>query len=146
MKDIALILDGLVASSLNEMGSAVRRPTRVLVVDDEWLIAGTVAAILRREGYAAFSYVDPLEALKASELLAPDVLISDIAMPELSGVDLALQMKARYPQCKILLFSGRLAPPDALEKARTSGHEFLLLPKPVHPTVLLSEIAQLTER
>jgi DNA-binding NtrC family response regulator len=74
---------------------------RVFVVDDEHVIASTLAAILKRQGYSARAFTSPLEALAAARLGAPDLLISD----GLSGVDLANQVKAQYPECKVLLFS-----------------------------------------
>jgi CheY-like chemotaxis protein len=76
-------------------------------------------------------------------LKAPDLLISDVAMPGISGVDLAIQMRAQYPTCKILLFSGQAATKDLLEDARGQGHDFDLLLKPVPPTELLFEVGKM---
>jgi DNA-binding NtrC family response regulator len=80
---------------------------RIFVVDDEPLIASTLAAILQMNGFSAKFFTCPREALNAARLKAPDLLISDVAMPGISGVDLAIQMRAQYPACKILLFSGQ---------------------------------------
>lgn len=117
--------------------------SRVFVVDDEQVIASTLAAILILHGYAATFFTSPLAALAAARSEAPDLLISDVAMPGLSGVDLAIQMKAQYPECKILLFSGQAATQDLLEDARNQGHSFQLLQKPVHPSVMLLKIGAL---
>jgi DNA-binding NtrC family response regulator len=76
---------------------------RVFVVDDKHVIASTLATILKRQGYSARAFTSPLEALAAARSGAPDLLISD----GLSGVDLANQVKAQYPECKVLLFSTR---------------------------------------
>jgi DNA-binding response OmpR family regulator len=64
-------------------------------------------------------------------------------MPGLSGIDLAIQMKAQYPECKILLFSGQAITQDLLKEARDQGHSFQFLQKPVHPSVMLSRIGAL---
>jgi DNA-binding NtrC family response regulator len=64
-------------------------------------------------------------------------------MPDISGVDLAIQMKIQYPECKVLLFSGQAATQDLLEDARSQGHDFQLLLKPVHPSVMLSRVGEL---
>jgi CheY-like chemotaxis protein len=64
-------------------------------------------------------------------------------MPELSGIDLAIEVKALCPNCKILLFSGQAATTDLLKIARDNGHNFELLSKPVHPTDLLNAIRKL---
>jgi DNA-binding NtrC family response regulator len=116
---------------------------RTFVVDDEYVIASTLAVILNRNGFSARPFTSPLEALAAAQSDVPDLLISDVAMPGLSGIDLAIQMKAQYPECKILLFSGHAGTLDLFEDARNRGHDFHLLLKPVHPSKLLSEIAAL---
>jgi DNA-binding NtrC family response regulator len=116
---------------------------RVFVVDDEHVIASSLAAILKLHGYSATSFTSPLEALAAARSRPPDLLISDVAMPGLSGVDLAIQMKAQYPECKILLFSGQATTEDLLKDARSHGHTFQLLQKPVHPSVMLLKIGAL---
>ena len=116
---------------------------RIFVVDDEPVIASTLAAILQMNGFSAKFFTCPQEALNAAQLKAPDLLISDVAMPGISGVDLALQMRAQYPTCKILLFSGQAASMDLLEDARAQGHNFDLLQKPVPPTELLFEVGKM---
>ena len=58
-------------------------------------------------GFYATAFTHPLAALQAARLEAPDLLISDVVMPELSGIDPAIQVKQRCPDCKVLLFSGR---------------------------------------
>jgi len=118
---------------------------RVLVVDDESVISQTLAAILRQHGFAATSFTNPLDALKSAMAEPPDLLISDVNMPQLSGVDLAVRVKTRFPQCKILLFSGQATTSDLLRTTREQGHDFQLLSKPVHPTDLLREIDNLAD-
>ena len=94
---------------------------RVFVVDDELVIASTLAAILRFHGYCAKAFTSPLEALAAARSKAPDLLITDLVVPGLSGVDFANQMKAQHPDCKILLFSGHAHTQDVLEDAHSQG-------------------------
>jgi CheY-like chemotaxis protein len=65
--------------------------------------------------------------------LAPDLLISDVMMPGMTGVELAIHFRKAQPGCKVLLFSGQAATADLLEKAGGQGYEFDLLSKPVHP-------------
>jgi CheY-like chemotaxis protein len=112
----------------------------VYVVDDEKIIAITLAAILKNSGFEAVAFIDPLEALYAAESQTPDLLITDVMMPQLNGIDLGVQFKAIHPKCKILLFSGQAATADLLHDARTQGHHFELLTKPVHPKDLLQAI------
>jgi DNA-binding response OmpR family regulator len=96
-------------------------------------------------GFAARSFTKPLEALEAARLEAPDLLIPDVVMPLLSGIDLAIQVRECCPDCKVLLFSGQAATVHMLDAARANGHDFELLLKPVYPADLLTKIRGLTE-
>jgi CheY-like chemotaxis protein len=117
-----------------------RKVSLIFVVDDEPAIAKSLAVILQHRGYVTRFFTNPLDALADAKVQAPDLLISDIVMPQLSGVDLAIQLKELHPNCRILLFSGQACTNDLLEQARLVGHEFTLLPKPVHPADLFLEI------
>jgi DNA-binding NtrC family response regulator len=116
----------------------------VYVVDDEHLIATTLAKILQNSGFEAVPFVDPLDALLAAESQTPDLLITDVMMPQLNGVDLGVQFKAIHPKCKVLLFSGHSAHVEKLHEARSQGHNFELLTKPIHPKDLLAAIKEIT--
>jgi CheY-like chemotaxis protein len=113
---------------------------RVFVVDDEPIIATTMSMILRQYGFEVYAFDAPMEALSASHLMAPDLLVTDINMPLLSGIELAIQIREHCPKCTVLLFSGLASTSDLLVKARDEGHNFELLAKPVHPLELLEKI------
>ena len=117
-----------------------RSVPRVFVVDDENVIASSLTAIMKFHGYLATFFTSPLEALDAARVKAPDLLISDVEMPGLSGLDLAIQMKVQHPTCKILLFSGRVATLALLEEARAQGHDFGFVLKPLPATQPLLEV------
>jgi CheY-like chemotaxis protein len=119
----------------------VRTPKRVLVVDDESPIADTLTAIFRNAGYEAATAYDGLGALQQCDSFRPDLIVTDVVMPGMNGIDLAIEVRERYPACKILLFSGQAATANLLEEARQSGYDFELLAKPVHPAELLAKIA-----
>jgi CheY-like chemotaxis protein len=116
--------------------------SRVFVVDDDRVIASTTAAILKLSGYDARSFVNPLEALEVARTVGPDLLIADVVMPGLSGIDLAVRLKDQCPTCKILLLSGQAETGDLLEAARRQGHRFEVLAKPIHPRDLLARIKE----
>jgi DNA-binding response OmpR family regulator len=120
-------------------------PTRpyILVVDDESLIADTLVLILRQQGYVADAAYDGATALEAIKLIPPDLLITDVAMPGMSGIDLAIALRASFPNCKVLLFSGQASTSDLLQEAERQGHNFTLLAKPVHPRDLLAQTSNL---
>jgi DNA-binding response OmpR family regulator len=119
---------------------------RIFVVDDDPVISSTLATILSLHGYHATPYTSPLEALQAARTEAPDLLISDVVMPRLSGVDLAIQMQEHHPACKVLLFSGQAATTDLLQDTHSGGHDFELLQKPAHPAEILKKIRSMIQR
>ena len=114
----------------------------VLVVDDESAIADTLAEILSRSGYAALTAYDATEALESALMTPPEMLITDVVLPGMSGIELGIKMRRLYPDCKILLFSGQAATVDLLSAANGAGHHFNLLHKPIHPKELLKHVAE----
>jgi FixJ family two-component response regulator len=113
----------------------------VYVVDDERVIAETLATILCCSGFAAKGFQDPQDVLEfAGQSAPPDLLIADVMMPGMTGIDLAIRMRETYPECRVLLFSGKADTADLLETARRQGYDFELLSKPVYPADLLARI------
>ncbi len=113
---------------------------RVLVADDEQVIANTLAIILNQAGFEARAVYSGEKVLEALDTFHPDMLISDVIMTGMTGIEAAIQTRTKLPTCKILLFSGQAATADLLERARSQGHEFEILAKPVHPTDLLAKL------
>jgi CheY-like chemotaxis protein len=112
----------------------------VLVADDERVIADTLVIILNQAGFEATAAYSGTKAVELARSLKPDMLISDVIMPDLSGIEAAILVRGLLPSCKILLFSGQAATADLLDKARAQGHEFEILAKPVHPQDLLAKL------
>jgi DNA-binding NtrC family response regulator len=130
---------------LKELALKLNSAHLVLIVDDEVRIADTLAAILSRSGFRTMVAYDGASALEIIQATPPDLLLSDVVMPGLGGVDLALAVRQSIPACKILLFSGQAATMDLLAAAREAGQTFTILEKPLHPTTLLAWIAKLLD-
>ena len=113
---------------------------KVLVVDDEQIIADTLAKILELNGYDASAVYTGTSAVDTARTTQPDLIISDVIMPDMNGIEAAIRIREFLPDCKILLFSGQAATADLLESARVKGHEFEILAKPVHPADLLAKL------
>jgi len=113
---------------------------RVLVVDDEPLITDTICAILNDNGFEAFAAYNGPEALRAARSQHPDVVLSDVLMPKMSGVELGIQLRKEFPQLKIFLFSGQAATSNMIHRAEAEGHYFELFPKPIHPDELMARL------
>jgi len=112
----------------------------VFVVDDEVVIAETLAVILNQAGFQARAFDHPQKAIAALVESAPDLLISDVVMPGMTGVNLAIYFRKMRPECRVLLFSGHAATADLLKEARAEGHDFDVLSKPIHPADLLAKL------
>jgi FixJ family two-component response regulator len=112
----------------------------VYVVEDEPSVTATLTAILRNAGFRAIGFTDSSSALESAPFDAPGLLIADVFMPGLNGIELALRFKSECPDCKILLISGHGAASDMLRFAAEQGHHFDFLAKPFHPEHMLEAI------
>lgn len=121
------------------MPETVAKP-KVLVADDERVIADTLAMILSQSGFVARAVYSGEKAVELAADFKPDMIICDVIMAELNGIDAAIRIRAMLPNVKILLFSGQAATADLLEKARARGYDFEILAKPVHPQDLLTRL------
>jgi DNA-binding NtrC family response regulator len=121
-----------------------RNKKRAFIVDDEHAVASTLAWVLNSAGFDAVPFTEPMEALKAAQMAPPDLLLSDVVMPNLGGIDLATQVIENCPGCKVLLFSGMPESIDLLSAGHARGLLFECLPKPIHPKKLLSSIEHAT--
>jgi CheY-like chemotaxis protein len=113
---------------------------RVLIVDDERLLADTTAAILRSAGFRTTTAYDGWEALEKARSFHPDYLLTDVMMPLMNGVELAIAVTKMLPNTKIVLFSGQAGISDIVEEGHAQGYEFPLLAKPVHPLRLIEAL------
>ena len=115
---------------------------RVLVVDDEKVIADTIVQILNRNGFIAEAAYGGQEAIDQAKRHCPDLVLSDVLMPKVDGVEAAITIRKHCPETRIVLFSGQSATVEILQRARERGHIFELLPKPIHPTQLIKHLRE----
>ncbi len=111
---------------------------RVLIVDDEHPIADTLKTIFANAGYNARAAYSAEEALPLIAEWNPQLLILDVRLPGMNGIDLAKRVKLEYQHCKTLLFSGDGSVAELLESALQQGHRFEILAKPVPPADFLA--------
>ena len=114
--------------------------SRVLIVDDERNIADTLATVFKIKGHEAMAAYSAESAVGLIETFEPDVVLSDVIMGKMTGVDLAIYLSRARPECKVILFSGQNATANLLAEASKKGHEFRLLAKPIHPQKLMEEV------
>jgi CheY-like chemotaxis protein len=131
----------LLGATSSDGNSRIQTPApRILVVDDEALIADTIVQILNRNGFIAEAAYSGEQAIEYAKRSCPDLVLSDVLMPQIDGVEAAIQISQLCPDTRIVLFSGQAATLEILSRARDRGYNFELLPKPIHPTQLIQHL------
>lgn len=125
------------------MSGPASRP-RVIVADDEPVITLTIEHILNSQGFEAKGVLSGEDAVALARHFAPDILVSDIRMGELDGMQAAVRVRRISPDCKVVLFSANLLSELQLRKVRLLGFDFLR--KPLHPVGLLAHLRMLDTR
>jgi CheY-like chemotaxis protein len=131
-----LIADGLEQSNTDHGPSRLH----VLVVDDEQLITDTLCEILKENGFDATGAYSGPDAISAARKLRPDIVLTDVLMPKMSGVELGIHLRTEFPGIKVVLISGQAATSAIIRRAQAEGYFFELLPKPIHPDELISRL------
>ena len=119
------------------------RKSRILVADDEQLIADTLAMIFSRSGYEVATVYNGVQAVEKAMHWHPDLFLGDVHMPKLNGIEAATAICARFPACRVLLFSAGASSSVLVHEARCTGHHFEFVEKPILPIDLLSRIRRL---
>ncbi len=116
---------------------------RILLVEDEKVVADTLGKILSSNGYDIRVAYSAEAAMQTIAQWSPHLAILDVMLPNMNGIDFAVVLKKRFEECHVLLFSGQPSAEGLMQKARNEGHEFEIMAKPVHPTVMLDAISGL---
>jgi DNA-binding NtrC family response regulator len=116
---------------------------KVLVIDDEKIIADSLRLIFLTNGYEALSAYSAEEATEIIAEWLPDLIIVDVILPGMNGIELAVAVNEQFPNCRVLLFSGQTTTADLLDDAATRGHSFEILSKPIHPDEMLAAAQRL---
>ena len=127
----------------DQAGDMITGKPTVFVLDDEPNIVRTWAIILTKAGYAVESFSDPQLALDAIRNNPPDVLVSDVGLPGMSGIDVAIALLREHIKTKVILISGQTSTGEAVTEAAELGYSFDVLPKPLGPVALLETVEKL---
>ncbi len=116
---------------------------RVLVVDDHEHVTQTVTDGLLAVGFKAEGLCNPKEALRKADADPPDVLLTDVCMPEMEGPTLAAEIRTRHPKVRVIFMSGIAQEPDADMDGDGSVQDAIRLVKPVTVEHLTATIRSL---
>jgi DNA-binding response OmpR family regulator len=117
----------------------------ILVVDKEPAVADSLVETLHRSGYAAIAAYDGKDALETALLVPPVVVIADVELPGINGFELAIKLKSKIPDCRILLLAEQETTPKLPDSASAMTHEIEVLNKPVKPSDLFAHVSACLE-
>ena len=123
-------------------GTADGAPERVLVVDDQPVAALFASRVLAHAGMVAEVVHDPLQVLAVMDRFAPDLVLMDLHMPGINGIELTgvIREQTRFADLPIIFLSAELDQGRQLDALRIGGDDFLA--KPVAPERLVSCVRQ----
>jgi DNA-binding response OmpR family regulator len=113
---------------------------RVLIVDDDQVIATTLRMILNRSGFDAVEAFSGPQALDVASANPFDILVTDVMMEPMNGVDLAKAFCAMHPTAQIFLISGTTEAAATVLADFDCEHAFPLLKKPIYPGELIERL------
>ncbi|MGD9160176.1 MAG: sigma-54 dependent transcriptional regulator [Desulfobacteraceae bacterium] len=110
----------------------------ILVIDDEKSILKTIEGILTDEGFEVHCELSAISALKKIDEMMPDLVILDIWMPDMNGIDALVKFKQEYPYIQVLMMSGHADVETAVKATKLGAYDFI--EKPLSIEVLLLAI------
>ena len=120
--------------------NSYRNKPHTLVIDDDKAVADTLAMVLNTEGFKARAVYSGEAGIELARRLDFDFLVTGVVMPQMNGIDAAIQIRELLPKCKVLLVSGDDGTAALLQDVRSRGYKFEVLAKPVHPLVLFQAL------
>jgi CheY-like chemotaxis protein len=125
------------------MATSLCQP-RVLIADDEPVLADTLALILDQHGFETRAVYSGEAAVETAPALRPDVLITDFSMGKMNGIETAMRISAIRPDCRLILVSGNVGiiPHMLPGVEKRIGNPIKVLSKPLHPALLLARLAE----
>jgi two-component system response regulator PilR (NtrC family) len=117
---------------------------RILVVDDEVKLTAVWKMALEEEGHQVDAVSDPFDALKLSGERAYDILLSDIRMPKMDGLELVEGVRKRNPDCECVLVTAYASVETAISALRSGARDYIL--KPVKLDELLLVVSRICDR
>jgi ATP-dependent Lon protease len=106
----------------------IQRDFRVLVVDDEEITRANLKHILEKEGYQVVTAINGAEALGQMEKTSFDLVLTDLLMLKVDGMELLQQVKDRYPQIDVVIITGYATVPSAVEALQKGAYHYLAKP------------------
>ncbi|HNM10983.1 MAG TPA: response regulator transcription factor [Mycobacterium sp.] len=118
------------------MRRADGNPISVLVVDDESVLAEMVSMALRYEGWNIATAADGAAAIAAARAERPDVVVLDVMLPDMSGLDVLRRLREQHPRLPVLLLTAKDAVEDRIAGLTAGGDDYVTKPFSIEEVVL----------
>jgi CheY-like chemotaxis protein len=115
---------------------------RVLIADKQQAVANSLARTLTNFGHQTAAAYSGQQALEVASVLRPDVFLSEVLLPRMTGIEAGILIRLMLPSCRVILFSEDGLTPGLFERAKSQGHDFETIRKPIDPQVLLSILTE----
>jgi DNA-binding response OmpR family regulator len=109
-----------------------RATARILIVDDEEAVRASLCEALAQEGRIIEEAASGQEALDVLSLSPFELVLTDIRMDEVSGLDLLARIKDRWPDTVVILLTGHASLDSAIQALRRGAHDYLIKPASIH--------------
>jgi len=142
-----------IASDISKSSSSVSQPSLlkdhkegvVIIIDDEAGILKALKRILERVNYKVFTFEDPSQVLSQIEMIPVDLVLSDIVMPKMNGIDLCKEIKSKKPEVEVIVMTAVSSIEVAVSAMKAGAYDFLT--KPFDNTdLILMTLANALER
>lgn len=101
---------------------------RILIVDDDRVILELASIVLRRDGYYVQTASDGIQAMLLLEGVLPDLILLDYMMPGMNGLDVLHQIKEKYPDIAVILFTGMGSEEIAVRAMKAGAADYIMKP------------------
>ncbi|BCI92699.1 DNA-binding response regulator [Mycobacterium kansasii] len=118
------------------MSRADGQPISVLVVDDEPVLAEMVSMALRYEGWNITTAQDGASAIAAARAARPDVVVLDVMLPDMSGLEVLHKLRRENPRLPVLLLTAKDAVEDRIAGLTAGGDDYVTKPFSIEEVVL----------
>src|SRR5882672_2826088 len=126
-------------------GQRQERTTRVLLVDDEPNVRRSLARVLMSVGFEVLTAEDGQAALSLLEAGTVDVMLVDMLMPRMGGMDLLARVKSQHPEVEVIMMTAYANVDDAVAAVKNGAYDFLTKPFPSNDVVAMT-ISKAAER
>ena len=114
--------------------------TRLLLVDDEERFLKTTKSLLNKRNCSVFTATDGIRAMQILGAEQIDVIVLDIKMPGIDGVEVLRRIKAKYPMIEVIMLTGHSTTESAVQGLKTGAFDYLI--KPCNVTILLEKVKE----